>query len=297
MRIGVLGAGSIGGLIAAKLVQKGYEVLVHSRGEHGAMLAANGMKIRGHWEYEINPDDWIVSLEEVGLIPELKGWCDLAIITCKSKDTREMSKVASYVCNGPVLSLQNGLGNIEIIEAEVGPHKVAGGTTTNAVFKSNTGEITWAGNGDLIIGGRCGKQFIEILDSLNAEHTEDLNKALWEKVLLNVAINPLAAICGINNGGLLETELLNQAESTMLEAANVARIEGVDLPDNQMLVDRLHSVIQATASNQCSMLQDIKSGKETEIEFLCGEVVKRGEKYGLPTPLNAMLLSQINALR
>ena len=297
MRVGVLGAGSIGGLVSAKLVDAGHDLLLHSRGDHGAVLATKGLRITGEWDYQVDGDDWIVSLDEVGLVPELENWCDVAIITCKSKDTFELSKVANFVCNGPVLSLQNGLGNLEILENEIGPHRIAGGTTTNAVFRSGFGEINWAGRGELIIGGRCAEVFVELLSELGAIFTDDLNRSIWEKVLLNVAINPLAAICGISNGGLLESELLSQSESTMLEAAVVARTEGVKISDDQELIDKLHSVLVATSNNKCSMLQDVKAGRETEIEMLCGEVVRRGERYGIPTPLNALLLSQINALR
>jgi 2-dehydropantoate 2-reductase len=120
---------------------------------------------------------------------------------------------------------------------------------------------------------------------------------LWQKLLLNVAINPIAAICGVTNGALLGEEMFNQSEATMLEAANVARMEGVSLPSDEELVNRLRSVLESTSENFCSMLQDVKDGRETEIEMMCGEVVRRGERSGVPTPLNAMLTSQIKALR
>ncbi|MED6337952.1 MAG: 2-dehydropantoate 2-reductase [Candidatus Thermoplasmatota archaeon] len=297
MRIAVLGAGSIGCLVAAKLVESGQDVIVHAKGEHGAILAVNGLKVAGQWDFSVGRDDWTVSLDEAGLHPDLQESCDLAIITCKSKDTLALAEIARYICSGSVLSLQNGLGNLEILEDEIGPHRIAGGTTTNAVFRSGFGEINWAGRGELIIGGRCAEVFVELLSELGAIFTDDLNRSIWEKVLLNVAINPLAAICGISNGGLLESELLSQSESTMLEAAVVARTEGVKISDDQELIDKLHSVLVATSNNKCSMLQDVKAGRETEIEMLCGEVVRRGERYGIPTPLNALLLSQINALR
>ena len=116
-------------------------------------------------------------------------------------------------------------------------------------------------------------------------------------MLINVAINPIAAICGVKNGELSHEPLLSQSESTMLEAALIARSLGIVLPDDQELLQELHSVLQTTSENECSMLADVKAGRETEIDALCGQVVSRGENVGIPTPLNSMLLSQIKALR
>ena len=296
MRIAVLGVGAIGSLVAAKLIDSGYDVLVHAKGEHGAMLAINGLDVKGKWDCHIDSQDWTVTLEEAGLHPSLKASCDLGIITCKAKDTHRLSEIAHFVCTGSVLSLQNGMGNKELLEQAIGPHRVAVGVTTNAVFRTKSGEINWSGKGELSIGGKAAGDFIEILSCLDAELVEDLDAILWSKLLLNVAINPLAAICGVKNGELRIEPLLGQAESTMLEAATVARMEGVAIPEDAELVSRLHKVLEKTAENRCSMLQDVSAGRETEIEMLCGEVVRRGERCGIPTPRNAMLLAQINAL-
>ena len=99
------------------------------------------------------------------------------------------------------------------------------------------------------------------------------------------------------NGELRNEPLLSQAESTMLEAANVARLLGVNIAEDHILIQNLHSVLDSSAENECSMLADVKAGRETEIDALCGQVVSRGEKLGVPTPLNSMLLSQIKSLR
>ena len=83
----------------------------------------------------------------------------------------------------------------------------------------------------------------------------------------------------------------------MLEAAKIARLIGISISDDQELIQNLHSVLDSTAENECSMLADVKAGRETEIDFLCGQVVLRGEKLGVPTPLNSMLMSQIKSIR
>ena len=296
MRIAVLGAGSIGCLIAAKLVRDGHDVLVHARGEHGATLAIRGLKITGEWDVQINPDEWTVSLDEAGIHDALRKSFDQAIVTCKTKDTARLSEIAVMLTDGPVLSLQNGLGNHEILQQYVFENSAVG-VTTNAVKRLAPGEIEWVGKGNLRLGGPKGEHFAQSLQSLNAEYNEDVSSIIWRKLLINVAINPIAAICGVKNGELSHEPLLSQSESTMLEAAGVARNLGINLPDDQELLQDLHSVLHSTAENECSMLADVKAGRETEIDALCGQVVSRGESLGVPTPLNSMLLSQIKALR
>ena len=296
MRIAVLGAGSIGCLVAAKLVEAGHDVLVHARGEHGAMMAISGLKVSGIWDFEINPDQWTVSIDEAGIHPSLEKSFDQSIITCKAKDTEKLSQIAALITNGPVLSLQNGLGNLEILNRFVFENSAVG-VTTNAVKRPAPGQIEWVGCGSISLGGTKGEQFAETLSMFEAEYSEDLSGIIWNKLLINVAINPLAAICGVLNGELRSEPLLSQAESTMIEAANVARLLGVEIAEDHILIQNLHSVLDSTAENECSMLADVKAGKETEIDVLCGQVVARGEKLGVPTPLNSMLLSQIKALR
>ena len=296
MRIAVLGAGSIGCLIAAKLVEAGHDVLVHARGEHGAVLAVAGLQISGLWDAHIQPEQWTVSLDEAGIHPSLEKSFDQAIITCKAKDTDKLSQIAAQLTDGPVLSLQNGLGNHDILRQYVFENSAVG-VTTNAVKRSAPGHIEWVGSGSVVIGGPKGEQFIQTLEVLDAEFSEDVASIIWNKLLINVAINPLAAICGVKNGELRNEPLLSQAESTMLEAANVARLLGISLAEDHSLIQNLHSVLDSTSENECSMLVDVKAGRETEIDVLCGQVVLRGEKLGVPTPLNSMLLSQIKSLR
>lgn len=296
MRIAVLGAGSIGSLVAAKLVDSGYEVIVHARGEHGAMLAISGLEISGEWDARISPDRWTVSLDGAGIHPSLENSCDQVIITSKSKDTTELAMIATFLTQGPVLSLQNGLGNLEILKEHVFEN-AAVGVTTNAVKRLQPGSIEWVGKGELVVGGPKGDVFAKTLECLGATYNSDVSSVLWNKLLLNVAINPLAAICGVKNGDLRHEPLLSQAESTMLEAASVARLIGINIADDQELLQSLHSVLESTSENVCSMLADVRSGKETEIDMLCGQVVSRAEQLGIPTPLNSMLLSQIKSLR
>tara|TARA_B100001123_G_C14671361_1_gene773638 strand:+ start:74 stop:622 length:549 start_codon:yes stop_codon:yes gene_type:complete len=175
-------------------------------------------------------------------------------------------------------------------------------------MKIGYGEVTWTGRGairmaslidsELVPGDVRVMDFIDVLSDagLNPEWEFDAEEMLWHKLLLNVAINPLAAICGVRNGELLvRPDLHEQALSAMLEAAKVASAEGVDLSDFDCLSE-LNRVLEATAANRCSMLQDVMAGRQTEIESLCGEVVRRGEELGIQTPLNQQLLTLVKGI-
>ena len=126
--------------------------------------------------------------------------------------------------------------------------------------------------------------------------SEDIAKSIWSKLLLNVAINPVCAIAGVLNGEmLLNPELFETGLAAMEEAARIATAEGIDLTDFD-LSQSLEDLCRATADNRVSMLQDIMAGRETEIESICGEVVKRGEALGIPTPRNQTLHALVKGI-
>ncbi|GIR67468.1 MAG: hypothetical protein CM15mP71_6940 [Candidatus Poseidoniales archaeon] len=95
-------------------------------------MAVRGLKITGEWVVQIYPDEWTVSLDEAGIHDALMKSFDQAIITCKTKDTAKLSEIAVMLTDGPVLSLQNGLGNHEILQQYVFENSAVG-VTTNAV--------------------------------------------------------------------------------------------------------------------------------------------------------------------
>ena len=125
---------------------------------------------------------------------------------------------------------------------------------------------------------------------------KEIVKTIWSKLLLNVAINPVCAIAGVLNGEmLLHPQLFETGLAAMEEAARIATAEGIDLTDFD-LSQSLEDLCRATADNRVSMLQDIMAGRETEIDSICGEVVKRGESLGIPTPRNQTLHALVKGI-
>ena len=202
---------------------------------------------------------------------------------------------------GYCISIQNGIGNENIISSVLGFESVLGGVITHGANKINSTTINWAGVGEIIIGPmpltKIKKETIEDITKLlnnaglNASNVSDIRVNLWSKLAINAAVNPLAAICGVNNGALLNQALFECACSSMFEVLTIAREIGINVPDNFEMVDLLNQILTATKENRCSMLQDLMKGKKTEIDSICGEVIKMAEPFGIQTPINSALLA------
>ena len=308
MKFVILGAGNIGTLIGAKLAQlDDSEVLIHGRGEHAAALAVNGIFVDGVESFHISPDQYHLSIQDVGINSVFDGLADYILITSKAGDVEELLKLAKRFTNNDtrIIILSNGLGHIELGSQEFGSHRVIPATTTHGVWRKNPGSIEWAGLGAINLGKDRNspklEQLTKLISSFQAANlkptwSDNGSNLVWSKVLINIAINPIAAITGQKNGELLEGDMFETCTEVMLEAAKVARMEGVKLDDDSQLVDNLKLVLQNTKDNKCSMLQDVRLGKTTEIKFLNRMIVNKAEKYGLATPLNQLLSELIESL-
>ena len=308
MRVAILGSGSLGSLYAALLSRvEGVELLVHGRGTHGAHMAAEGLQLEGESVHFVSNADVFFSLDEVGLPPVAMGAIDYVLLTGKADQTLSLASLARKLLtpDGYALSLSNGLGHAEKCQDVLGPQRVFAATSTHGAWRPSPGTVHWAGKGETTIGALPGgpgqseaQPLLDVLQhaGLSPEWSSDGVATVWRKVLLIIAINPIAALAGVENGELLRPDLFSSAFSTMLEGAAVARLERVSLPSNSELEEQLRHVLMATSSNMCSMLQDLRSGRKTEISVLNKAIVERGERAGIATPLNQMLVAMVTAL-
>ena len=309
MRIAILGVGSIGGVILGALSDTDAELVAIARGENSMMLSEGGLVLHiPEGSIEVIPAERFTTVDsEAGpLPPELRGSCDAALICGKADSTPILAQIAEELLNegGVAASLQNGMGHAETLAHRMGRARTLGGTTTHGAWRGETG-THWVGRGNIRLGrldhsppGGAAAMLMAKLDEarLDPEWSDDIQRTIWTKILLNVAINPVCSIAGVRNGALLEVpELWEQAYSAMQEAAAVAGASGTDLSDLD-LEGTLRTVAGATAHNRCSMLQDVMAGRQTEIDELCGAVVTLGESVGVPTPRNAMLHALVRGI-
>ena len=302
MRIAILGVGSIGGLILGALSDSSADLVAFSRGKTYTDLSDLGLILNTpEGSIELIPSDRFLLIDSEKIIPEqVRKSCDVAIICGKASSTPILTQIAEeiLVSDGLALTVQNGLGNAEILAHRLGRNRVLAGSITHGAWKDGEGSVHWVGRGTMHMGTldsnnseNIAKTLLEILNEsqLDAIWSDNVQRTVWKKLLLNVSINPVCAIAGVRNGALLEIpELWAIAMDSMNEAMTVASALGVDLSGFDP-EDYLRGVVESTANNRCSMLQDVMAGRPTEIDALCGAVVERGESLGIPTPANSAL--------
>ncbi len=282
-----MGAGALGCLYGYLIHKAGYEVVFVARGKQFEALK-RGLKVTG-------------LVEDFVRVNAVDKPCDadITFVTVKSYDTEEVAKSLRCVDCGIVVSLQNGIGNEEILSKYLG--RVLGGVTTYASNLIDYGWIEFAGVGETFIGsmdGKIGEDVLKVVEVLrecgiNAEAVEDIVKRKWIKTVINSVINPITAILRVRNGTIMEIEeLWELALAVLREGEEVLRAMGIDVELEGVLRD----VVTKTAKNKSSMLQDVERGKRTEIEFINGAIVRKAEELGIDTPYNRSLLLLVKSL-
>ena len=309
MKIAILGTGAIGGVLAGCLSETSAELVCVSRGRTARELLEGLTLFTPEGSVEMIPGDRfeIIDSEKGPLEEKVCGTCDVAIVSGKSGSTTQLASMAEDLIkqDAYVISIQNGLGNSGIIASRVGWDRVLGGMTTHSAWRDGDGAVHWTGRGSISLGtikssepNSIATEFISILDEggLSPYWSIDIEKEIWRKLMINVAINPICAIAGIRNGALAEVpELWEQAIEAMREAEEVARASGVNLGDSDS-ESYLREVVESTAENRVSMLQDLMAGRKTEIDVLCGAVITKGEEFGVPTPRNEILMALVRGI-
>lgn len=309
MRVAILGTGSLGGVLAGCLADTRAELVCVSRGRSAELLESGLTVFTPEGTVEMIPGERysLIDSEKGPLTEEMFRSCDIAIIAGKSNSTSSLSSIAEDLLseNGIAISIQNGLGNTGIIASRVGWNRVIGGTTTHSAWRDIDGSVHWTGRGLISLGAMDGSEpssvildFVSLLEEagLNPNWSPDIEREIWRKLMINVAINPICAITGVRNGALIEVpELWEQSLEAMREAESVARASGIDLGGKDS-EEYLRKVVAATAENRVSMLQDLMAGRRTEIDVLCGAVVAKGVELGIPTPRNEILLALVRGI-
>ena len=279
----------------------------------GARLAQAGNRVRflGTWEDSIAAvNQWGISLEEYTAIQtfpaeafddpaQLKGSRQALVLVKSWQTERAASQLREFLAeDGVALTLQNGLGNGDILRAALGSERVALGVTTYGATCLGPGKVRPGGEG--VISLQEHSRLSLLLEAFqkadfNVQQISDLSGLIWGKLVINVAINPLTAILEVKNGALLESpaacKLMGLAAQ---EAADVSKKLGIPLSFSDP-AGAAEAVASATAENLSSMLQDIRRGAPTEIDALCGAVTREGKKQAVRTPINELLTCLVRA--
>ncbi|MCF4151095.1 2-dehydropantoate 2-reductase [Dethiosulfovibrio sp. F2B] len=302
MKIAILGSGAMGCLYGGRLAEAGFDVtLVDVWKEHVDGINSDGLRIEG-----IGGKRIVKGIKAV-TDPNRAGQVDLLVVFVKATLTKTaMEGALGLVGDGTrVLTLQNGLGNVETLSDIVGPDRLIAGTTAHGSTLLGPGSIKHAGEGPTVIGNLSGKtdpfleELAEILEKagFSVQISENVMGLIWGKLIVNVGINALTAITGLRNGRLLDfpetKELMRMAVE---EALEVARRKGIVLNDPDP-ARHVEEVCRSTAENRSSMLQDVMNRRRTEIDAINGAVVAEAEKLGLSAPVNLVLFNLVKTLQ
>lgn len=294
MRVTVIGAGAMGCLIAGRLSRAGHETTLVSRNRATQLaIAESGLVLVEGDQRAALP---INVVAEAGPVP-----ADLVVIMVKADDTEGACVTARPAVGSEtaVLTLQNGLGNVETISAAFPSCHLLAGTTTQGAFTAGPGQVVVGGSGLSSLAAirpsdrNLARQVADLFEraGLAARALDDVWPLIWTKLALNSVINPMAALLGVANGALLRlTETKSLAEGVLAEVGAVAASRGVSVAVDWPAVQ---AVLESTRENRCSMLQDLAAGHRTEIRALNGAVARYGEEAAIPCPVNATLAGMI----
>lgn len=297
MNIAVIGAGAMGSLIGGKLAQSKHQVvLVDIWEEHVHRINEHGLKLISNAEEEVIE---VINVEAVTSPSAINKKMDLIIVFVKSYHTENAVANCKSVIDPDtkVLTLQNGIGNVETLNKLLPKSQILAGTTSHGANIKDPGAVIHAGQGKTYLGradeeeiGVQDKKIVEVFNQagLETEYEENIMGLIWDKLMVNVGINPLTALLGIKNGEILQHEATEELlEGLVEEAASVAERKGIKL-SLQDPVAHVKSIAEKTSENRSSMLQDISRGRKTEIDYINGAVVKRGEEETMDIKYNKM---------
>jgi 2-dehydropantoate 2-reductase len=300
MKIAIIGAGAMGCLFGGKLSSAAEVWLIDPWAEHVAALETKGLEL-----LELDGSAQTLRVRVVPDANAIREPIDLALIFVKAHQTEWAAQQAARILSaqGLVLTLQNGLGNLETIANAVGAARAVQGVTAHGATLLGPGRVRHAGVGATHIATR--RDIAERAQAITAlfnqvgfeTHLSDnLDTLVWGKLVVNAGINALTAILRVPNGLLAEIPAARALlEQAVVEAVAVVQAKHIELPYPNA-VERVVNVARATAANRSSMLQDVLRGAPTEIRVINGAVVREGEHVGIPTPVNRLLTQLVEAI-
>ncbi len=303
-RILVLGAGAIGSVFGGLLAKHGHEVVLMGRKPHMDAIAKNGLRITG-----LLGNHHVKNLKcytDIGDVKKhVKTPFDFILLTVKAYDTENAAKIIKPLVkkHTQVISLQNGITNIECITKHVPVKNFIAGRVIFGVTMKKPGHVHVTVWGDDVALGKiraprtdikvsqAAKMFSEA--GIRTKASPVIEQVIWTKVLYNCALNPLGAVLSAPYGTLAEIpETREYIKEMIAETYAVLKTKKIKLPwkNADAYLEHLFNVlIPPTAAHYPSMMHDLQKKKRTEIDALNGAVVEYGGDKGMVLPFNEVL--------
>ena len=292
----ILGTGALATLFASRIAHTGRPVTMLGTWPEGLRALREGgarfVNSKG-----VEERDAVITTDD----PRACQGAESALVLVKSWQTQRAAQqlAVCLAADGLALTLQNGLGNREILAAHLGHDRAVLGSTTTGATLLGPGLAKAGGEGTVSVEAhpRIGP-VVEALASAGfaVELVKDAQSLIWSKLVVNSAINPLTALLRITNGQLLERPSARALLRALAEeTAAVASAEQAKLAPGDP-AESVEAVARKTASNHSSMFQDIQRGAPTEIDAICGAVTRAGKRHNIPTPINHACWQLVQAL-
>lgn len=303
MRILIYGAGALGQALGCMLAAGGHQVDLMLRPRFQEAIRTRGLRVTGIF------GDFQAKAEELGTwtgLDSLKDSSfDCILLTTKTYDTAAAVEAIAHwpACRCPVVSMQNGCGNLEQLEQRLGRERSLAARVITGFAIEQPGVVRITVSADQIHIGGCQRGVIPpFAEELAAKLTQagmpskavaDIHQSLFAKLLYNCALNPLGAVLGVHYGALMEhAETRAIMDAVISETFAVIQAMGgsTPWPDAEAYQQVFYkSLVPATFNHRPSMLQDLEQGKQTEVEAMAGYVAKQGQQLGVATPACALL--------
>lgn len=290
----IVGTGAMALLFAGRLAAAGVKVSMLGTWKEGInAIRKYGVRIINAAEENSYPVDVTADIREIKKPL-------FALVLVKSWQTKRAAGQLKEVMHpdSVALTLQNGLGNLAVLNDLLGEKRTAQGVTTYGATLLEPGLVRQGGEGVITLGIHPRLSPLKVClreAGFSIHETTDLSSLVWSKLIINAAINPLTALLGVMNGELLESRAAKKIMSSAAEeVASVASTKGIKLifKDPTLAAEEVAS---ATSGNISSMLQDIKRESPTEIDAICGEIVREGKRLNIPTPVNNLLFQLVRS--
>ena len=286
--VAIVGAGAMGCLFAARLAEQGARVtLVDIDRARIETLAREGIALTDDAGTRTLP-------VAASLADELAGPVDLLLLFTKGMHSAAAIRSVAHLAQGrPVaLTLQNGIGNAELLSEGFGADRVLMGTAHIPADLTGPAAVLTHGFGHLELGGftpaahELAPPVVALLEQagFGASLAGDVNAAVWEKVAFNAALNALGMICEVPNAGVDNAPGRRIALRVVDETVAVAAAAGIAI-DGARIAATVDQALREHAHHKASMLQDREHGRRTEIETINGAIAREGARLGVPTPV------------
>lgn len=296
LKIAVVGAGAVGCYYGGLLARAGHAVTLIGRAAHVAAMQVHGLRLETQSGDGFVP---VIASTDIAAV----GDAALVLLCVKSADTeRTGQQMAPFLAPAAeIVCLQNGVDNALRLRGVLPKHQVTSAVVYVATEMAGPGHVRHHGCGELLLEAQpAGARKLAGLEALRAagipvDVSDNVQGALWFKLILNCAYNAISAITQLPYGQLVPgTGVRELMQDVVAECLLVARADGVVVPGD---VDAGIAMIYTGMPNQLSSTaQDLARGKTSEIDYLNGFVVRRGAQLGIATPANRVLWALVKLL-